>query len=802
MNKIVLIYLLVLLSATTLVGQAPTPQKLPATAKQPVATDTTGEEMAVSKSKLIRAQALLEKQDYTNSALLLQEVIPVFEKHHASCYLGDAYFNQAFTIQPTENWAKKITLYQQAVDQFEKNCDQVKLALGLVKLGEAKMSLGKLAEGLEVLHKAYDIFLAKGYKPLHEAASLMGVAYTKMGNYKEGLKFGLIAIKAAEELKDSSQAVGPMYNYLAITYDKLGNLEQSEFYLKKALAFSKKSNDVAAIYMISSNVAHTMNRRNKPEQAIVFLKDIATTYPTPSDPFSRLQVPARLLRSYLDLKNYDSARVYMEQMSAISKTLEADNYIQVICYPLIARYYLATNQFEMAQPYVSGIKMISKKVKDKTLQATSYTMQAGIDSSRGDFAAAFTNVKTATKINDSLLNEAKTRQINQLQVEYETEKKDKDILLQQQNLKLQEQDIDLLTRQAMVQRLLNHKNEQDLVLKQNNIEFLTNQQQLQTEEAIRRDRDSKLKDQDIRIKNQSIALLEKKDQLRRSEVNAAQQQRNIIIMGAVALTLLLILLYSRYRMKQRTNRQLETQQREINEKNSMLETLLSEKDKLIEEKEWLLREVHHRVKNNLQMVISLLDTQSSFMSNDSAIKAIQDSQHRMQAISLIHQKLYQTAHLSTIDMPMYIQELIGYLCESYEGDLRIRVEQDIDPVKLDVAQAIPVGLILNEAITNSMKYAFSYRKDGRIHVTMKATPEGEIFLECADDGFGFPSEMNVSDSKTLGLRLMQGLSEQLSGRLEIGTENGAYVRVRFMPVNIVQESRKDDKYGLQIVSYA
>jgi two-component sensor histidine kinase len=137
------------------------------------------------------------------------------------------------------------------------------------------------------------------------------------------------------------------------------------------------------------------------------------------------------------------------------------------------------------------------------------------------------------------------------------------------------------------------------------------------------------------------------------------------------------------------------------------------------EKEWLMKEIHHRVKNNLQIVISLLSTQSNYIDNDIAYNAIRESQHRMQAISLIYQKLYQSENLARVDIRSYIAELVTYLRESFDTDPRIRFELDIVPLDLEVTRAVPLGLILNEAITNAIKYAFPDERTGKISICLK-----------------------------------------------------------------------------------
>jgi two-component sensor histidine kinase len=124
------------------------------------------------------------------------------------------------------------------------------------------------------------------------------------------------------------------------------------------------------------------------------------------------------------------------------------------------------------------------------------------------------------------------------------------------------------------------------------------------------------------------------------------------------------------------------------------------------EKEWLLKEIHHRVKNNLQVVMSLLDSQADFLQDKVALSAIQESQHRVQAMALIHQKLYQSESLARIPMRSYIEEVVAYLNDSYSRYQPIGFDLSVDDIELDVTLAVPLGLIINEAITNAFNMHF------------------------------------------------------------------------------------------------
>ncbi|MEZ2445822.1 histidine kinase dimerization/phosphoacceptor domain -containing protein [Chitinophaga sp. RCC_12] len=275
---------------------------------------------------------------------------------------------------------------------------------------------------------------------------------------------------------------------------------------------------------------------------------------------------------------------------------------------------------------------------------------------------------------------------------------------------------------------------------------------------------------ETRQKDKNIELLMQKSALQEVLLQNEKVFRNAFAAGVAMLVLFSALMYNRYRLKKRSNLELESKQREINDQNEVLK-------KLVEEKEWLLKEVHHRVKNNLQIVISLLNTQSEYLDNADAIAAIRNSQHRMYAMSLIHQRLYQVDNLGKIDMKWYMGELIGYMKESFEQTDKISFTTETDPLLLDVIQAVPIGLIINEAVSNSIKYAFPGGQGGNIYVSLKRTNEAGCLLLISDDGIGFLQEQDPENT-SLGMSLMHGLSGQLDGNFRISAAVGAGVRIR------------------------
>ena len=194
----------------------------------------------------------------------------------------------------------------------------------------------------------------------------------------------------------------------------------------------------------------------------------------------------------------------------------------------------------------------------------------------------------------------------------------------------------------------------------------------------------------------------------------------------------------------------------------------------------MLRELHHRVKNNLQIVMSLLNSQSAYIDNEPALTAIHESQNRVHAMSLIHQKLYSSENVSSIDMSAYIRELVSYLRDNFKTGQRIRFEFDVEPIEMDVNQAVPLGLILNEAITNAIKYAFPDGRDGKISISLSNTIPHHYLLCISDNGIGIPPKFKNKRPGSLGMSLMKGLSEDLDGSFSIENNNGTTIKTSFV----------------------
>lgn len=200
----------------------------------------------------------------------------------------------------------------------------------------------------------------------------------------------------------------------------------------------------------------------------------------------------------------------------------------------------------------------------------------------------------------------------------------------------------------------------------------------------------------------------------------------------------------------------------------------------LHEKEILIQEIHHRVKNNMAVISSLLQLQTGYIKDPGLIDVFRDSQSRIKSMALIHEKLYQSKTLAKVEMESYIQELARTLFYTYNSRrIDLRIDTRVDNVFLDINSAVPCGLIINEVISNACKHAFTGRDQGHIRIRFEKAGE-EYDLEISDDGVGMPDGTDISSFKSLGMNLIEALSAQLGAHLDIKTRGGVSIRVTFV----------------------
>lgn len=620
----------------------------------------------------------------------------------------------------------------------------------LVQMGDCYLAQWNTDMAEKYFHEAMTLYKAKGYVNLHYLYDRIGMVYNLRGDWNKHLYYGLEAVKSMEATGDEASAPW-FYWKLGIVYRIIGQFQKAVDAYELAYSYYKKKPSTAII-TVGIGATEAMTKMKRPLEGIAMLVEKCRVYP-PTTRLEKDYVEYAFGTCYRVAKQYDSAEVHFFNLLKLAeKPGDA-----IDCKKWLGQLYVEWGRYDKARPYLDEVLASGQFANSSHF----YYLLFKTDSAAGNYLQAMKHLMRNKDIDEQVYQEAKVRENQELQIKYETEKKDKDI-------RIKEQDIMLLTNLSQLQ--LQRMEQAQLKFRFDSLAKDQNIQLLSTESAK--------KDKDILLKQQRLELLSKQDQLKQAELKTVSWLKDVTLVGILLLFIILGLLYNQYRIKQKNNK-------EISSKNLTLEHLL-------EEKEWLLKEVHHRVKNNLHTIMSLLQSQSAYLKDD-ALKAVQNSQHRVYAMSLIHQKLYQNEDSTSINMMLYLPELIDYLRDSFDIKQQIQITTDIRDIHLDISKAIPVGLILNEAVTNAIKYAFPGGRRGEIAIGMERIADKRIRLSIADNGIGIPDNWNKMQRDSLGLRLMKGLSDDVRGDFHIENTGGTKITLEFQEELFSFEPRKARK---------
>lgn len=560
------------------------------------------------------------------------------------------------------------------------------------------------------------------------------------------LQFALDGIALSEST--NKHMIERLYGMLGLAYSGLNQYQKSIEANQKAVDLHLKNRDIRNAWILAEYVIHNMCHLHIEEEAMQYLQMTKTKLG-----FSRLKDSIIYYRSVAFIHDHaerpDLAHVAWLTVAKLSDKNEAED---LVTYSHLAGYYFDVNKYDSARIYMNRI--LSSKNMTVQQSLTTHLRLFRMDTTEGNYRSAVQNLLRHRKIQDSIKKNEQKSEMQELLVQYEAQKKDKD-------LQLQRQSIELLTQR-------NALKEKDL--EQAELNFLH-------ETAIREanlklaQADAAEKSRNLQIQQASITLLQQDTSLKQGAIDKASFTRDMLMIGSALLVIILFLVLNRYMLKRKNAAQLA-------ERNEKLE-------QLVHEKELLVKEVHHRVKNNLHTILSLLESQAVFLQDD-ALAAIQKSQSRIYAMSLIHQKLYKQDNITSVNMEEYFVELLMHLEQSFEENRRVIFRKNIEPIQLDVSQAIPLGLILNEAISNAIKYAFQENELKVIHVSLTQSHSGDICLMVRDNGIGFPENWEKVLHQSLGIKLIRGLSQDIQGDCSIYNDNGAIVTIRFRKTDFME----------------
>ncbi|NQX54050.1 ATP-binding protein [Pedobacter panaciterrae] len=556
------------------------------------------------------------------------------------------------------------------------------------------------------------------------------------------------ALQAEKHLNSQTpvEHLGSLYFLFGMIYTETLNYKQANVYFSKIISQPEKFGPAISLYNTLNYYCASLIKSGQKDQALGAIQSVHNRYP-PKNDSDLLFYYWSLGDYYKELKRDDRAEKYYLMALGISQGTNND----YISNEKLGQLYLRSGNYNKAWTH---LKVAESGFADShaAYKVSVYRLLAEAGYALGDYKSAIDYMLKQQNSSDSIFNSGKEKHMQELAFQYQTQKKEAD-------LKIKEARISSLSQQAL---LLTQKT---ILLDQ-----AAGIQQIKLDKARLI---AEKEETDNKLHKKNIQLLHQNANSQQEELQRAKQVRNITIIVILLFILIVILLYRQSVQKQQSSIL-------ILRKNAMLE-------KLLKEKEWLLKEVHHRVKNNLQTVISLLESQAAYLKDD-ALKAMEQCQHRIYVMSLIHQKLYQSDEVKTINMPLYIAEFIGYLTDCFDVANKIRFEQHIQEIELSIAQSIPLALIINEAVTNSIKYAFPGEKIGIVILELKEE-NGKVHLVISDNGIGIPANTQLKPNATLGLKLMKGLCQDLDATFHLENTNGTLISIAFTAHEFSDERR-------------
>lgn len=553
-------------------------------------------------------------------------------------------------------------------------------------------TLGVQDSSTYYFEKAYETAMANNDEiAASRNLSNLGAIKFLYGDYQGALESFILRLKVVENDPEQKVSYGKTMNNIAGVYIRLGNDSLAVAYGRKALALQRTLND-------SSDVAGTMNTlgaaylgSEKPDSSLFYSGEaLSLAEETGND--EQAAVAITNIGAYYGLdekKNLDSLLFYRKKALVLTEKgkLSADLALAQLN---LAYVYNEMKQYRQSLAMGQKSLIIYDSLGRKREIARANGEIAKALEGLGRYSEALKYMRRHFTLNDSLFNIEKSEAMSELQVEYDTEKKNQQIALQESQL---ETNAAIISRQGLV--------------------------------------------------------------------------RNIAIAGAGMLALVVLLIYRNNRLKTRTSQ-------EISAKNDQL-------GKALGERESLLKEIHHRVKNNLQVIASLLYLQSDKTDDVDVKKLLEEGQGRVRSMALIHQKLYENEDLKHIPFEDYLKELVGEIKKTF-GAAADGVELLIDAknIQFDVDTAVPLGLIINELSTNAFKYAYTDKMGGALFSVKLEQNEGQYQMTVSDNGTGIPDKaLNNAQSASLGLRLTRMLSDQLEGEYEFDNKEGTSFSLKF-----------------------
>lgn len=629
-------------------------------------------------------------------------------------YYGEFDFKQAKFLNNQIYTLSKKNGYYNGLGFYYQNLADNKMFTGDFKAAE---QLAKKAQQYFIKAKNTNSFLLSIYTNCF--------ALDFQGQYKKAKQLALQTVKQYENSPNNDYIV-ELYYYLSTLYNDEKKTTTAFMYVNKSLDLYLKKNNNNGVFKCYYQLASISNLSGMYQKSISYLDKCQKILDLKFDQKieNKVIVQTLYVQNYIKTKEYKKALRSCELVELYFKKWST-NGLQIQNNLALIKINTKLGSYKRAQYYIS--KLEGFKELD--------------ESHRFDLNIAKGNYFLATK------SYSKALEIGQYN--YSKDSLDTD------NLKLLVASAAALkdySKAFTYQNKVLSENEKDYTLKKND--------QVAEYEAL-----FQLKDKDLTIKNQSLQVVKKETEVQRQKGYVV-----LFLVISVSLFIVFILLGYNFQIKRKSIRLLHAKNEELNQLNEIVASSLKEK-------EILLKEIHHRVKNNLQLVMSLLNIQAQDSQNISIADFLEKGQSRIATMSLIHQNLYLSDNFSQIDFQTYLENLVANIKNTFNEN-KVAISIDTHGNSFDLDTAIPLGLIINEIVCNALKHAFPEDMEGRIQIAIQKKESNLFELVIGDNGIG----TTVSQKEnSIGLELVSLLVMQLRGKIEKINQLGTNYKIQFHP---------------------
>ncbi|MFT5821710.1 MAG: two-component sensor histidine kinase/Flp pilus assembly protein TadD [Crocinitomix sp.] len=561
----------------------------------------------------------------------------------------------------------------------------------------------------------------------------LGQTLTQKGNYELALVYMNLALNDFFIIEDTN-FVAKTYKAIGVNYKRTSNFIEALKSFNRAAEYYHLANNKKGIASIELNIGLILKNMNR-------FREASLKYHSALNLFIELNSVEQIADCQNNLGNlfkneekYDSAFHYLYLTLASRKEFGPDRKLGFV-YHNIANVHIKTGNLDSAIWYLDRSVLLKKRLGNDHELASDYFIYGNIYVRQGKYIEAVQMYEMARSLN---YNEQAG------DIDYQSSLELSHVYFELKDYKKSAENFELYFKQSELLKLNNDPLAIEIQL--SDYQFLKDSiemDKLRVEQEL----------QEVKYKNEQLS-------------NESITSRLYFILGILALIILMIVLLLisfRKRLKQaKEHRSVLAEQNE-----ELKRTLVSK-----EEKETLLKEIHHRVKNNLQIISSLIRLQSEYINEHNFKERLNEIENRILSMALVHEKLYQSTNLSKLEVKSYIRDLCINILESYQSKIRVKFVFDIDQGEYSIDTLIPFGLILNETISNALKHAFYEREEGIIEVTLNEIDNIETIMVIKDNGIGADLTIDELKEDSLGMDLIFSLTEQLDGELTIDTSDG------------------------------